>query len=43
MSNNDVQAENVLFFNLSVLAKECKMNKYQGTLKRNGQCECQEK
>ena len=34
MSNNDVQAENVLFFNLSVLAKECKMNKYQGTLKK---------
>ena len=34
MSNNDVQAENVLFFNLSVLAKESKMNKYQGTLKK---------
>ena len=34
MSNNNVQAENVLFFNLSVLAKECKMNKYQGTLKK---------
>ena len=31
MSNNDVQAENVLFFNLSVLAKECTINKYHGT------------